>query len=270
MKYTIVTAFYLIQSKFTPDKYKEWISNFLQLKMNCIIFTNLYTKKWLETCFGKVLSSTNFKIEVMEMEDFITYKYDWDKQYDMDNEKYHTKELYMIWNEKINFLKIAYQKNPFQTKWFLWCDMGSLRQKIFFDQNFKSSNILSQLDQSKTYFFRIFCEYHNNTYFINNLKKYDCEGIDLNIVQGGFILTNLESCNHIHLEFYDLLNKLYDKGLFIGKDQCCYLSMVRRSKYTKVLEIVNHIYSNTFKDVWFFVYPFMLGLSFYREVNFHI
>lgn len=257
MKYTIVTAFYLMKSKFSPDKYKEWISNFLNLRMNCLLFTNQQTKLWLSENFDL----QNIKIEILEMDQFITSKYDWQKQYEMDDEKYHTRELYMVWNEKINFLKIACDKNPYQSEWFLWCDMGSLRQKMFLDQDFKKSKTLYQLDQNKTYFFRIYYYNYHNPYFLNNLKEYECENVDLKCVQGGFILTNLNTYKTIHSEYYEILDKLYKKGLFIGKDQCCYLSLVSKSKNTKVLEITDHILSNSFKDVWFFVYPFMLGIS---------
>lgn len=264
MNYTIVTAFYLMKSKFHPDKYKNWILNFIHLNMNCILFTNQMTKQWMESW----TDLSKFNVEIMEMDNFITSKYDWNAQYTIDDEKYHSRELYMIWNEKINFLKIASEKNPYHTDWFLWCDMGSLRQAIFQNFDFTSSNVFSQLDQNKTYFFRIKNTKHHNGYFIKNLDKYLCKKQDLTIVQGGFILTNISSCNDIHQEYYQLLDILYNKGLFIGKDQCCYLSLVNQSKKTKVLQINSHKYMNLLDDPWFFVYPFMLDVSNYQIINY--
>ena len=263
-RYTIVTAFYLMKSKFHPDKYKQWISNFMKLKkMNCLLYTNEHTKKWMQTW----MNMEKVHIEIIEMEDFITAKYDWDEQYKMDDEKdkNHSRELYMIWNEKINFLKLASEKNPYQTEWFLWCDMGSLRQQIFESEDFTSSPELQNLDGSKTYFFRITNSKIYNRYFIYNLNKYFIKNNDVTIIQGGFILTNLFSCNNIHQQYYELLDKLYNNGLFIGKDQCCYISMVNQSKDIKVLEIKTHKYISIFSDPWFFVYPFMLGVSEYNH-----
>jgi hypothetical protein len=262
-EYTIVTAFYLMKSKFNPDKYKQWISNFIKLNMNCILFTNLETKRWMESW----ADIQNFHICIIEMDDFITVKYDWNKQYEMDDEKYHSRELYMIWNEKINFLKIANEKNPYQTEWFLWCDMGSLRQPMFQNEYFKSSSVLKSLQNDKTYFFLIDSFKHHNPYFIYNLDKYMVKS-NIKIIQGGFILTNTGSCKDLHLEYYHLLDILYEKGLFIGKDQCCYLSLVNNSRITNVLEIMTHKYSIEFNDPWFYVYPFMLGVSKYKKVNY--
>jgi hypothetical protein len=264
-RYTIVTAFYLMKSKFHPDKYKEWILNFIKLKINCVLFTNQITKEWLETW----MDMSKIHLEILEMDNFITAKYDWMKQYEMDNEKdrNHSRELYMIWNEKINFLKLANGKNPYQTEWFLWCDIGSLRQEIFSSEDFTQSIVFKDLEK-KTYFFRLYDRYYHNPYFMKDINKYLCKKCDLNVIQGGFILVHSDTCHSVHQEYYQLLDKLYEMGLFIGKDQCCYLSLVLQSKHIKVLEINNHSYIKIFNDVWFFVYPFMLGCANYRMIQY--
>lgn len=267
MDYTIVTAFYLMKSKFHPDKYKEWISNFLQLNMNCILFTNQETKQW----FGEWmdLSNKNIHLEILEIDDFITAKYDWNKQYEMDEEKNHSRELYMIWNEKINLLKISTEKNPYGTEWFLWCDMGSLRQSIFDKENFKNSSMLKNLDIHKTYFFRIpYTGVYRDKCFLNNLNKYLIRRCDLKIIQGGFILTNLSTCSKVHKEYYNLLDEKYNLNLFIGKDQYIYLSLVLQSIFIQVIEIYHHKFIQSFNDDWFFVYPFMLGCANYRMIQY--
>jgi hypothetical protein len=258
-----------MKSKFSTDKYKEWLSNFLALKMNCVFFTDDRTKKWLDTWIN-VSNDAKIRFVILEMDKFITAKYDWSKQLEMDDEKnYHSRELYMIWNEKINFLKLSSEINPFQTDWFLWCDAGSLRQKIFIDDDFTKSDVIPDLENDKTYFFRVPCLYHNN-YFLKNLEQYKCNNTDLRMIQGGFILTNLKSCRWIHQEYYDLLDRLYEKNLFIGKDQCCYLSLVLQSQYAKVLQITKHKLIHQFSDVWFFVFPFILGLSNYSQISYFI
>ena len=212
-QYTIVTAFYLMKSKFHPEKYKQWISNFIKLNMNCVLFTNEHTKKWMQTW----MNMEKVHVELLEMEDFITSKYNWEEQYKMDDEKYHTRELYRIWHEKINFLKLASEKNPYQTEWFLWCDMGSLRQPIFDSEDFSKSDTLSLLDSNKAYFFRIHNFNYHNPYFLKNLNKYlGISNCDMNVIQGGFILTNISICKNLHDEYYNLLQNLYDKELFEG------------------------------------------------------
>jgi hypothetical protein len=264
-EFTIVTAFYLMKSKYNTDVYKEWISNFLKLNMNCVLITNDRTKKWMD----EWVDLKNIHVFLFEMEEFITSKYDWKKQYDIDNEKNHTRELYMIWNEKINILKLAIEKNPYHTDWFLWCDMGSLRQSgIFESEDFTKSITLCELEQDKSYFFRLYDRKFHNPYFITNLDKYLCKQTELNMIQGGFILTNLKTYKELHREYYELLDKLYQKNLFIGKDQHCYLSLVLQSIITRVIEIRTHQYIENFDDVWFFVYPFILGKSKYRVLSY--
>jgi hypothetical protein len=264
MDYTIVTAFYLMKSKFHPNKYKEWILNFLKLKMNCILFTNQMTKEWIESW----TDLSNIHVAILDLDHFVTAKYNWIQQYKMDDEKYHTRELYMIWNEKINFLKIAKQKNPYHTEWFLWCDMGSLRKSLFHMENFTKSYTLLDLEKDKTYFFRIHDFHYHNPYFLNHLDKYLPKKCDMNVIQGGFILTHNNVCDILHNDYYDLLDKLYEKDLFIGKDQCCYLSLILQSNYTKVIEIQTHDDIQNFPDVWFFVYPFILGKSKYKIIKY--
>lgn len=266
MDYTIVTAFYIMKSKFSLDKYKEWISNFLGLHTNCICFTNEETRSWFLECFD--VSKIHFIL--FDMNDFITSKYDWEEQYQMDDEKFHTRELYMVWNEKINFLKKATEINPFHTEWFLWCDMGSMRSHIYKNQNFKTSHIFQILDNKKSYFFRICNGKHHNPYFLNHLEQYfPTPKQELNIIQGGFILSNINSIQSLHDEFYTLLDQLYEKGLFIGKDQCVYNSLITFSKITRVIELLNHRHSSLFWDYWFFVYPFMLGtITSYRFIDY--
>lgn len=264
MDYTIVTAFYLMKSKFHPNKYKEWILNFLNLKMNCILFTNQMTKEWIQSW----TDLSKIHIEILDMDKFITSKYDWSEQYQIDDEKYHTRELYMIWNEKINFLKIANERNPYHTEWFLWCDMGSLRKSLFELEDFRKSNTLLDLEKDRTYFFRIHNFHYHNSYFINHLDKFLNRKCDLNVIQGGFILTHSKVCDILHRDYYDLLDKLYGKGLFIGKDQCCYLSLILQTDYTKVIEIQTHDDIQIFSDVWFFAYPFILGKSKYKMITY--
>jgi hypothetical protein len=270
MDYTIVTAFYIMKSKCSPDKYKQWINNFLRLNMKCVFFTNKQTKEWFDSW---TVLPDNIRVEILEFEEFVTAKYNWDKQREMDFEMHYSKELYMVWNEKINFLYKACSENHFRTKWFIWCDMGSVRNEVLlkFNNNFIKSNILCVLDYTKSYFFRIFNEKFNtgdDKFFIENKHKYVGTPCDLNVIQGGFILTNLNMYKTLHTEFYELLDKLYNDNLFIGKDQLTYLSLVTKSSNVKVIEILTNMIVNYFHDVWFFVYTFLLDISIYRYINY--
>ena len=58
----------------------------------------------------------------------------WSEQERLDPEQVigHNRLLYTVWNEKTNFLKIAADKNHFNSAYFLWLDIGAIRHSVIF------------------------------------------------------------------------------------------------------------------------------------------
>ena len=58
----------------------------------------------------------------------------WSEQERLDPEQGigHNRLLYTVWNEKTNFLKIAADKNHFNSSYFLWLDIGAVRHSVIF------------------------------------------------------------------------------------------------------------------------------------------
>ena len=58
----------------------------------------------------------------------------WLEQESLDPEQGigHSRLLYTVWNEKANFLKIAADKNHFNSSYFLWLDIGAVRHSVIF------------------------------------------------------------------------------------------------------------------------------------------
>ena len=58
----------------------------------------------------------------------------WSEQERLDPEQGigHNRLLYTVWNEKANFLKIAADKNHFNSAYFLWLDIGAIRHSVIF------------------------------------------------------------------------------------------------------------------------------------------
>ena len=129
-KITIVTAYYQIKSKFSNETYLSWMSNFLKIPCNLVIFTddNSY-----ETIFN-MRKGNNLEhkthIIVKKLEEWYNYKfldyYRYCHTIDIENNS-HTPELYMLWNEKSYFVKEIIEKNPFNSEWFFWTDIGCVR-----------------------------------------------------------------------------------------------------------------------------------------------
>ena len=57
---------------------------------------------------------------------------EWTHQESMDPEQGigHNRDLYVVWHEKSNFLKIASDNNFYNSSYFLWLDIGALRHKV--------------------------------------------------------------------------------------------------------------------------------------------
>ena len=57
---------------------------------------------------------------------------EWEAQERMDPEQGigHNRELYTVWSEKTNFMKIAADENFFQSSYFLWLDIGAVRHPV--------------------------------------------------------------------------------------------------------------------------------------------
>ena len=56
----------------------------------------------------------------------------WEHQESLDPEQGigHNRELYTVWSEKSNFLKIAVDNDYFNSSYFLWLDIGAVRHKV--------------------------------------------------------------------------------------------------------------------------------------------
>ena len=54
----------------------------------------------------------------------------------------HNRDLYTVWNEKANFLKVAADQNYFSSSYFLWLDIGAVRHNVSYREAFHFLNIL--------------------------------------------------------------------------------------------------------------------------------
>jgi hypothetical protein len=99
--------------------------------MNIIIFLDMndtLTYNHIMNCRKDYMDKTMIISE--KIQDWATYKYldYWNHCHNIDRENsYHSVELYMLWNEKTYFVKRAMEKNPFNSEWFFWSDIGCCR-----------------------------------------------------------------------------------------------------------------------------------------------
>jgi hypothetical protein len=122
---TVVTAFYPLKAKHSIEKYMEWIQYFCQIQCSLVVYTDenfvpffQQLRKGLPTTIiSKALSS-------YEMTNS-TWLPLWTKHHELDPEKHiHTPDLYSVWAIKQECVALTIQANPFNTEWFVWCDVG--------------------------------------------------------------------------------------------------------------------------------------------------
>lgn len=131
-KATIVTAYFKLEkSKASHAKYLGWMRNMLIIDNPMVIFCDESSVLLIQRLRELAGHAEKTRVIVTRFEDFYCYRYIdvFEKHMDIDHERaIHSIELYLIWNEKSNFLRRAIEANPFSSKKFVWCDIGCFRR----------------------------------------------------------------------------------------------------------------------------------------------
>lgn len=244
---TLVSAFYIFKSKFSVDKYKGWIKNFMKLKSNKVIFTNKETISHIQG-FGH---SQNTRFIMLEIPDFLTSKYDeeWKKHLEMDHEKYHTINLYKIWAEKTEFLHKAINLNCYSTDYFVWCDIGCFRNPKRINEfiNWPKSNQI----HNKVIFLEIKPFSNSET---QNIQNVDIRFKRADRIGGGIIAGHKTKLLEWHAKYFDMLQQFFNKGVFAGKDQSVYAFVILQNP--ELVEIIKA--PKDYKhDIWFYLEDYL-------------
>lgn len=237
---TIVTAYFNFPiKKHTSNSYFEWIINFLpNSNSNMIIFTD-------EESYDKIFNlRINFmdktKIIKLNIADFYCYNFMeyWNKDHQRDHERgHHHQYLYMIWNEKSMFLKRAIVLNPFNTDYFMWCDIGMVRDKecIKHISLFPNTNIIKTLKNDKVYLLNITNFDEDDLKITGATEKFRYQNDSVR-TGGGGIFGHKDALEIWIRVYYEMLEEFMNKNYFAGKDQsvmsCVYL------KYRNLIELV--------------------------------
>jgi hypothetical protein len=222
---TIVTAFFKLEKNKYNSDYIDWISNLLQnLNKNLVVFT-------CPEYYDIILDlRKDFKdktyIILSSFEDFLVYKYlnYFKNDLERDHEKnIHNIYLYMIWNEKLNFIKKTIDINPFNSNYYCWCDIGYLRNKNYISLYMRNFPNILNLTEDKIYMLNI--DYNFTTEDFQNPFNNKFRYLS-NTIGGGFIIGKKELIIQIADIYYNQIIPFYiNNNLFIGKDQTLYVSL---------------------------------------------
>lgn len=230
---TFSSCFYIIKSKFNPEKYIEWMNNLISIvnNFNLVIYTDLNSIKFINAN-----NNPKIKIIIKPIEEFYNYKY---KEYWIENHKknYSLKEntsweLNMLWSEKISFVKETIEKQYFNTDFYGWCDIGYFRNRIGEYNDTNTSELLNWPNNEKVKFLDknkiVYACINNNDFYINVLRntinKRNKNGVPLvpipdnqQSIAGGFFILHKTKINW-WFNTYDLKLYSYFVNKYLVKD----------------------------------------------------
>lgn len=219
---TIVTLYFrLNKSKHSHNEYAIWGENMLKSMWNTpvVIFTDKESSKFLiEECNKLKLNANLYITEniwtVLALigtnrnRNYVPiYK---NQQYLLDPEKKkHTPELYAIWNCKIYFTQSIALVNPFNSKFFIYADFGGWRARYL--DKWPDTDFVQGLHENKL----------KNNILFGQVAPYNMDIFPpkYDVIQGTFFAGSKQALNKLSDSFYEIHDKMLDRGEFVGKDQ---------------------------------------------------
>ncbi len=233
---TIVSCYYKVPSKHSSSKYEEWIDNFLKdSSFNIIIFTSYELMDFFSKYHNQNKNVILVIKEFEELRIYKEYKTIWDYQHHIDDQKnIRTKDCYVIWNSKLDFLKEAIELNPFKSDKFIWNDIGAVRDNLHkcYLIKYPKYDLISN-DKIDIIMIKDFDNYE---------QKYFQDEIHFSGMYGG----SIKDIMRFHDLYYKMFDKYLKNGYFIGCDQ-----QLISSVYLENKDLFNPI--ETYNYDWFYL-----------------
>ena len=253
---TIVTAFIEIKSKHRKDEYKTWMKNLLSYKGPMIIYVDSKNYNYIYNLRKKLPS----KIIMIELNELYCNKYR--GKFKHEQGYYYSENLHNIMNlddysvimcEKINFLKKATEFNNFGSMYYMWLDIGYLRNNSI-PINWPNVNTLKGLNDK----IGIMSLYKNKCIKNKNKMMYTYKNPPNNVlITGGYILCNKNNIKQLHNLFYNKLEELIKQNEWAGMEQFILsYTYCENPELFHVIEAKEHKLVNN--DKWFYAVPYFM------------
>lgn len=238
---TVVSAFYpLEKSKHTSASYWSWIANFLSLPCKLVVFTSAECARRMNELRGElpmILIVRPFDSYEMTSPTMMQI---WEKQHDHDPEQsIHAPALYAIWAMKQECVRIATEMNPFDSHWFVWCDIGIHRDvsNHAFFQGFPSK-VPDVCVPGRLCVFEVVTIPDE---FVRYLGSADDELMPKppqNAIGGGCLAGDVEAWRDFGKAYGSTLRRMIASDQFAGKDQTVYFNLLITKATTKPFRII--------------------------------
>jgi hypothetical protein len=253
---TIVTAFIEITSKHSKSEYKTWMKNLLSHKGPMVIYVD---SKNYDVIYNlrHGLPTEIIRIELNEL-----YCNKYRGKFNHESGYYYSENIHntmnlddysIIMSEKVNFLKKATESNNFGSMYYMWLDIGYLRNNTM-PLNWPNINTLNGLNDK----IGIMSLHKKKCMKKKKKKMYTYAKPPNNVlITGGYILCNKNNVNQLYNLFYNKLEELIEKKEWAGMEQFI-LSHIycENQELFHVIEAKKHKLVNN--DKWFYAVPYFM------------
>ena len=247
-----MTAYYDLKSasKHGSTSYSSWNSKYFRLPDAMVVFTDSASLHDVQN--ARSASNGCTAIIVRELEATHTAKLlDWEEQINEDPEgKLHSYALYIIWNQKSDWLLEAASTNYFNSTHFFWTDSGQ----------FRDDNFLGRLGENEKW---VKClDFPAHRIVLLSIEPFDeCELRLDNQGRAAFITPlkfrlgggnfggDAEAIRVWRKLYYKKLLEYHNEGIFVGKDQPIMGSVCLEN--SDLCTIVDGRQIEKVKDIWF-------------------
>ena len=115
---TVVSGYWNVLNKYSSDTYNNWFNTSLKINQRYIFFTEKSSNDYIQ----KFRSNYETIFVDYKIEDFYCKKYY--KNHWVNWQHVPSKELGMIWHEKIHCMKLAKDNDKTPTEFYVWIDAG--------------------------------------------------------------------------------------------------------------------------------------------------
>ena len=268
---TIISAFYpLKSSRHSIGNYRAWIQNFCKIPSSMVIFTTeeyaLEIYQWRRELLDKthviVKAFNTFAMTCASMMRF------WEKQIMLDPKK-ETSELYAIWALKQEMVRIVVNQNRFQSKWFVWCDIGIQRYSKLHEFYVSFPSDVSRLCvPGRMSFLEVDKIPQKILDDWDESKPADYPFPDI-ALGSGCIVGDADAWNEFGEVYKDMLKEFAMRGWFAGKETNVFFAILMEKKMSKPFRL---FHAGTFGDpiipgIEWMCFPVMLGGNMDAELD---
>jgi len=231
------------------------MANMLAIDNDMVIFCD---PKMSELVYGFRQDKLD-KTHIVEthMSDFFCYQY---AKYFLEHTKMdtemavgHNMFLYMIWNEKSNFLKRAIEADPFKSDYFLWCDIGCFRRPNTQFIHWPNPERVAALPKDRVLLLSV--EPFNDAELAVTRREQLPSFQHSNRIGGTIFGGTKQVLLEWHAKYYEMLEYFISIDRFIGKDQSIMNSVYLINR--NMCELVK--WRSGCADIWFYLQDYLGG-----------